>query len=277
MTQLYTKLVAEGSAGTPSGGPEFTFVPFDASLRIQLIPIVAFLRTLPLPATHPNHPAALAIQSTLRDAQRGHGEMRGSWSRKCLEPHGKRLLERSETIDGVLGGREVGAWVQNMLAVAEVCIGLYHLKSTSDREVQVEYNLLSDLAPIPTSSLVATTFSSLITPLISLFKSTISSLNTSIKRNLQKHTFLALSAYTSLSQLETHWDDLMCRRAGRRENELKDALSSLRSVCLRSFPELIANIKAEAMGKGGELSTNVVDFVTSVSPLAHVSALDVSF
>lgn len=64
----------------------------------------------------------------------------------------------------------------------------------------------------------------------------------------------------------------MCRRAGRRENELKDSLSSLRSVCLRSFPELIANIKAAAMGKGGELSTDVVDFVTSVSPQKPILA-----
>lgn len=65
----------------------------------------------------------------------------------------------------------------------------------------------------------------------------------------------------------------MCRRAGRRENELKDALSSLRSVCLRSFPELIANIKAGAMSKGGELSTNVADFVISVSPLVFFPVL----
>lgn len=121
---MYTKLVAEGSAGIPLGGPEFTFTHFDPSLRLQLNPIVAFLRTLPLPVTHPNHPAALAIQSTLRDAQRGHGEMRGNWSRKCLEPHAKRLLERSETVDGVIAGQEIGTWVQNMLAVAEVCPGV---------------------------------------------------------------------------------------------------------------------------------------------------------
>ena len=120
VAQLYTKLVAEASSGIPPGSPEFTLISFDPSLRLQLIPIVSFLRTLPLPATHPNHPAAIAIQSTLRDAQRGYGEMRGSWSRKCLEPHAKRLLERSETVDGVLAGREVGAWVQNMLTVAEV-------------------------------------------------------------------------------------------------------------------------------------------------------------
>jgi len=90
---------------------------------------------------------------------------------------------------------------------------------------------------------------------------------------LQKHTFLALSTYTSLSRSEAHWEDLMCRRAGRRENELKDALSSLRSVCLRSFPELIANIKAGAMGKGGDQSVNVADFTTSVSPPVFVFVL----
>jgi hypothetical protein len=100
--------------------------PFDPSLRIQLIPIVSFLRTLPLPATHPSHPAALAIQSTLRDAQRGYGEMRGSWSRKCLEPHAKRLLDRSESVDGVLAGREIGAWVENMLTVAEVRLYVFN-------------------------------------------------------------------------------------------------------------------------------------------------------
>jgi len=138
VTQLYTKLVAEGSAGIPPGGPEFDFIPFDPSLRLQLTPIVSFLRTLPLPATHPNHPAALAIQSTLRDAQRGHGEMRGIWSRKCLEPHATRLLERSETIDGVLAGREIGAWVQNMLTVAEVCprVSLIHEPYRLTRETR---------------------------------------------------------------------------------------------------------------------------------------------
>jgi len=38
----------------------------------------------------------------------------------CLESHAKRILDRSENVDGVLAGREIGAWVQNMLTVAEV-------------------------------------------------------------------------------------------------------------------------------------------------------------
>lgn len=120
IAQLYTKLVAEGSSGTPPGGPEFILTPFSPSLLSQLSPLVVFIRTLPLPATHPSHPAASAIQSALKEAQRGYGEMRGSWSRKCLETHSKRVIERAETIDGVSSGREFGAWVENLLSVAEV-------------------------------------------------------------------------------------------------------------------------------------------------------------
>jgi exocyst complex component 7 len=122
VAQLYTKLVAEGSSGTPPGGPEFTLIPFSPSLLSQLRPLVRLLRTLPLPATHPSHPAASQIQSTLNDAQHGYGEMRGSWSRTCLEAHSKRLLERAETIDAVSGGQEFGVWVENLLALAEVSV-----------------------------------------------------------------------------------------------------------------------------------------------------------
>jgi exocyst complex component 7 len=57
----------------------------------------------------------------------------------------------------------------------------------------------------------------------------------------------------------------MCRRAGRRENELKDGLHSLRAVCLRSFPEFLVGLKVPALGKSGELSTSVADFTISVA------------
>ena len=56
----------------------------------------------------------------------------------------------------------------------------------------------------------------------------------------------------------------MCRRAGKRENELKDGLHALRASVLRSFPELIADIRVAAMGKGGELSTGLTDITLSV-------------
>ena len=91
-----------------------------------------------------------------------------------------------------------------------------------------------------------------------------SSLSALIKRSLHKYTFLALSIYASLSTTQANWDDIMCRRAGKRENELKDDLHALRASVLRSFPELIADIRVAAMGKGGELSTGLTDITLSV-------------
>lgn len=120
LTQLYTKMVAEGSSGAPPNGPDFELSPFPPSLKPSLVPLVTFLRQLPLPATHPSHPAAPAIQSTLKEAQKGYADMRGSWGKKCLENYARRVVDRAETIDGVAAGKEFGAWVANLLTVAEV-------------------------------------------------------------------------------------------------------------------------------------------------------------
>ncbi|KAH9887366.1 Cullin repeat-like-containing domain protein [Cubamyces lactineus] len=246
LIQLYTKLVAEGSSGVPPGGSEFTSVPFPASLMATLRPLVTFLRTLPLPATHPSHPAAAGIQSALKDAQKGYGDMRGAWVRKCLETFGKRVVDRAETIDGVAAGMEVGKWTENMLAVADE-----------------EYNLLLELAPLATPAAISTTYATLISPLTNLFTSTLGSLGSLIKRNLNKNTFLALSAYSSLTSLQPRWNEIMSRRADRKENELKEGLHSIRASCLRSFPEFLADIRMAGLGKGGELGTGVADFTIS--------------
>ena len=45
---------------------------------------------------------------------------------------------------------------------------------------------------------------------------------------------------------------------------MKDAITTIRSACLRSFPEFIADIRAAALGKGGEFSTGLADFTHSV-------------
>jgi len=121
LTQLYTKLVAEGSSGsTPAPGDKLTMSPFPSSLLSSIRSLVTFLRTLPLPSTHPSHPAAPAIMSTLKEAQRGYADMRGTWSRKCLETQGKRVLDRSDTVDTISAGKEFGMWVETLLNVSEV-------------------------------------------------------------------------------------------------------------------------------------------------------------
>lgn len=122
LAQLFTKTVASGSSGNPPAGSDFQFSPFprDALASLQLL--VKFLRALPLPATHPSHPAATAILSTLKEAQRGYAEMRGNWGRKCLELYGRRVVDRAETTDGVSAGREFGQWTSNLLEVIEASL-----------------------------------------------------------------------------------------------------------------------------------------------------------
>lgn len=246
LVSLYTKLVAEASSGAPHNGPDFEFTPFSAPLLTTLVPLVTFLRTMPVPATHPSHPAAPAILASLKEAQKGYADMRGAWGRKCVEQYAKRVVDRAETLDGVIAGSELGVWVGNLLSVAEY-----------------EYSLLSDLATMPGQPALSSTYASLISPMISLFSSTLSSLNALIKRSLNKNTLLALSAFSSLSTAQSRWDDVMCRRAGRKENELKDSLHTIRAACLRSFPELIADIRAAANGRSAELSTGLAEVAVS--------------
>lgn len=120
LAQMFTKLVAEGSSGTPPASTDFELSTFSPSLMADLKPLVAFLRTLPLPSTHPSHPAAPSILSTLKEAQNGYADMRGNWAKKCLEAYGRRVVERAETMEGVPAGRELGKWIENLLEVAEV-------------------------------------------------------------------------------------------------------------------------------------------------------------
>lgn len=120
LAQLFTKVVASGSSGNPPAGSEFQLSLFPREELVTLQPLVKFLRGLPLPATHPSHPAAAAILSALKDAQRGYAEMRGNWARKCLEVYGRRVVDRAETTDGISAGVELGKWTRNLLDVVEV-------------------------------------------------------------------------------------------------------------------------------------------------------------
>lgn len=263
LTQLYTKLVAEGSSGSPPtpvpGVTEFTILPFPADLLASLRPLVSFLRTLPLPATHPTHPAAPGIRTALTEAQKGYADMRGAWSKKCLEGQAKKVVDDAgegmyEAKDGVESGRAFGKWVELVLTVAED-----------------EYSLLADLAPLTSTLLVAQAYAALLTPILGLVSGTIAALMTLIKRSLQKYAFLALSTYEAMLRLQPKWEGLLALRDNKSEasnNEVKDGLNSLRGVCLRSFPEMIADLKSAAMSKNyaglAEYTGTVTDFTESV-------------
>ncbi|KAF8426818.1 Cullin repeat-like-containing domain protein [Boletus edulis BED1] len=232
LTQLYTKLVAEGSSGSPPiAGLDFTPATFPPALLASLKPLVAVLRGLPLPSTHPSHPAGQLILYTLKEAQRGYADMRGSWNRKSLEMHAKRVVDRADTLDGVIAGKEFGTWVGNLLRIAEI------------------------LHP----SLLASTYDTLLNPLLTLFTDTLSSLTAIIKRSLHKYTFHALAAYSALSPFQSRWETIMTWRGEG-------------SVCLRTFPEFLADLKLAAAGpgKGGELGVSLADFTVSVNRIPEV-------
>ncbi|TFK95285.1 Cullin repeat-like-containing domain protein [Pterulicium gracile] len=258
LTVLYTKLVAECSSGsTPGPTAALEPPPIPDDVLATLTPLVAFLRTLPQPSTHPSHPASASILSTLKEAQKGYADMRGNWVKRCLEGAGKRVMDRMDTVDVLVSGREFGAWVEALLDFAEE-----------------EYASLTALAPLSSSSLLSSTYHTLLTPLLSLFGTTLSTLITLIKRSLAKYTFLALSTYDALASLQPRFESRVLSRrtlpsssrAG--GNELREGLTSLRAICLRSFPETLADIKlaslsspssAAADGPGGEASTAVSD------------------
>ncbi|KAF5356496.1 hypothetical protein D9757_012573 [Collybiopsis confluens] len=249
LAQSYTKLVAEASSGSSPAAPgvEITKASFSPQIVSSLLPLVSFLRTLPVPSTHPSHPAAAAILTTLKDAQKGYADMRGTWAKKCLETHGKRVVDRADTVEPVVTGRELGSWVQSLISVA--------------RE---EYDLFQNLSPLASSSQLAAHFGHLLNPLVVLLASTVSSLVAFAKRSLHKYGFIMLSAYESLLELQSMWDEVAVLRVSeetrsKEVNEYKDVLQMLRSVCVRMFPEALADIKLATGGRSADTSTGLLD------------------
>jgi exocyst complex protein 7 len=136
--------------------------------------------------------------------------------------------------------------------------------------VQEEYRVLGDMLPLSAPAVLVATYNSLLGPVVGLFGDTLTSLIGLIKRSLHKYTFLALSTYQSLSVLQTRWDVLQGRRGaggadGPKKNELRDGLNQLRAVCLRSFPEFLADVKMAGTPRAGELSTGVAELAIGVS------------
>ncbi|EKM76443.1 hypothetical protein AGABI1DRAFT_63122 [Agaricus bisporus var. burnettii JB137-S8] len=264
LTQLYTTLVAEGSSGVAPAVPGNARVStsFPPSLLVNISPLVFFLRALPLPSTHPSHPAAPEILSTLQEAQKGYADMRGNWSVKCLEGQGKRLVTRADTIDAVITGTEFGQWVQSLLVVAEV-----------------EYKLLQDLSPLTTATSIASAYGILLAPMLRLFRGVLGQLSALIKKSLQKFNFLALSAYDALLKQQSAWEEILSLRSPEYQDDksdLREGLQSLRQICLRSFPEFLVDLKLGANDRGSDTSVRLAELTTDtvkyVSRIPQVQA-----
>ena len=271
MTQLYTKLIAEGSSGAPPSGNTIKILPLSQGIIRTLSPIIDALRKMPQPATHPSHPAAKSIYQLLKEAQKGYGEvgsngltkcsshayrqMRGAWGKRCLEAMGgRRIIDRVDTLDGVAAGREIGLWVNGIITVADVSIHLISI--LHDDIVQSEYDNLLTVALITSSGAIQSTYATLLAPVNSLFTTTLTLLINMIKANLNKHVFFALAAYQELSNAQATWDDVQ-GRTGKTENELKESLTALRGVCLRSFPEFLLDVRSAGTKTNVELGIGI--------------------
>ena len=127
---------------------------------------------------------------------------------------------------------------------------------------------MKELSPLSGPQVLASAYGTLLAPILKLFNSVFTQLFTLIKKALHKYNFIALSAYDGLLSLQPHWNDLLSRRGpdhAEDKNELKDGLLALRALCLRSFPEFLADLKMGATARGSDTSTKLMNFTVSVS------------
>ncbi|KAG1745404.1 uncharacterized protein EDB91DRAFT_1269752 [Suillus paluster] len=110
------------------------------------------------------------------------------------------------------------------------------------RTVILTADLLCELVsvshPLFSNSLIASTYATLLTPLLTLFLHILSSLPSLIKRSLHKYTLHALSGFSALSMSQSRWKSV-------------------------SFPDFLAGWKLAAVGKGGDLSVSLADIAVS--------------
>ena len=141
---------------------------------------------------------------------------------------------------------------------------------------------MKELSPLSGPQVLALAYGALLAPILKLFNNVLTQLLALIKKALHKYNFVALSAYDGLLSRQPHWSDLLSRRGpdhAEDKNEFKDGLLALRALCLRSFPEFLADLKLGATARGSDTSTKLVNFTVSVSTFCFSVArfLSISF
>lgn len=140
---------------------------------------------------------------------------------------------------------------------------------------KAEYKTLIQCALLPGRDLIKDAFETMSRPLVSAFSSSLSTLSSLVKRNLQSNIFMALAVYSSLSEVQEQYTEILLRRTGRKDNDLSTGIHALRGLCIRSFPELLLEIKTPAMSPPtatpgrGEIGTGIADVTVMVSDAPH--------
>jgi exocyst complex protein 7 len=102
---------------------------------------------------------------------------------------------------------------------------------------------------------IQATYATLMAPINSMFTTTLTLLLNLIKTNLNKHGFMALAAYEDLQNVQPAWNEVQMR-TGKKDSGLKETLTSLRGICLRSFPEFLLDVRGAAT-KSAEVGTGI--------------------
>lgn len=137
--------------------------------------------------------------------------------------------------------------------------------------LQAEYDLLRRLAPLQSPSSLSKAYAAVTQQMIVVFNSIVSTIQALAKKSVRKYLYLAFSTYSELAALQGRWDDILRQPANRKQNDLAEALYSLRAVCLRIFPEIIADIKIAGnvplgpSAKPVEVGTNIAAITKNVS------------
>ncbi|WVR04979.1 hypothetical protein IAU60_001991 [Kwoniella sp. DSM 27419] len=270
LTNLFLEISKEGmgktidvegllSSGVPT--PPSYFSP--SNILLPLTTKISSMLDPPLNVSTPK--TASIIEPMWSDTLRSFGDMRGDWI--CRSLNG--MIGRVEEIDegGIWqGGRSkdkikglVGLW-DSLLLVAEA-----------------ETLLITTLFPSrPPPSLILSTLSS---PL-NLLNSTLQPTLNTIKRSLSSQAFVALDLYSSLIRLAGRWDQGMSKclsmthtpsspEAKEVVSVLNQPISTLRGLSLRSFPELLVDIRTTATN--GSPTSGINE--TTYSTLSYLESL----
>ncbi|KAG9085523.1 hypothetical protein FS749_004353, partial [Ceratobasidium sp. UAMH 11750] len=269
LCQLFTKLVAEATSYPAIDPTNYLnaseeFPTIDETILAKIIPVAEALRKSPTPTTHPSHPGSSAILAVVQEAQAGYADMRSQWCKKSVDGGIRRVLAAADTgTDRIAIGQEFGTWVNGMLLLADA-----------------EHKALQRCAILTGRDSIKECFEVITRPLVTSFTSSLSNLSSIVKRNLQNNIFMALAIYSSLSEAQDQYTDIILRRTGRKDNDLSTGIHALRGVCIRSFPELLLEIKTPAMSPPtatpgrGEIGTGIADVtVLAVEYLEQIPAV----
>jgi exocyst complex protein 7 len=135
---------------------------------------------------------------------------------------------------------------------------------------QTEYDLINHLFPPATTSALLTIFKSPIKTLNDL----LTTQTNTIKRSLNANTFYALELYQTLNGLHGQWEESVRQLLGDQDMEktVAEAAAAMRGACLRSFPEVLVDVRTPAAAGTRDVGTSsVADITYTVSRLERAS------